>query len=85
MRDEVSGHIKRGKLHAEAVALNLFKNTGSYSLSSLTFVVSGIHSIDIGVIHRPEALTDINGVRIGTRNHRHSVTADKPPFFLKAL
>ena len=85
MRDEVSGHTKRGKLHAEPVALNLFKNTGSYSLSGLTFVLARVHSIDIGVVHRPKAFANVDRIRICAWDDRHTVTANKPPFFLKSL
>ena len=83
MRDEISLHIKACKLYSIAVALNLFKELSGNILCRISSVYSGKSSVDIRIVHRPEALLDIDGIMVETWYNQNLIVRCYLSSFLK--
>ena len=71
MGQEVSLLIKAGKLYAVFVVLYPGEYTVCDALSSLTLIVAGKHSVDVGVVHCPETLADVHGVVVHAGDNKY--------------
>ena len=83
MGDKVTRYIERSKLDAIAVALYLFKHTGSNALCGLAPVIAGIHAVDIGIVHGPEAFANVHGIMVDRWDHQNFIPLDNQPLFFK--
>ena len=54
MGNEVAGDVEACHLYAELESFEALEDSGSYALGCLALVIAGEHSVDVGVVHRPE-------------------------------
>ena len=64
MGKKVSLLIKAGKLYAVIVVLYLGEYTVCDTLGSLSLIVARKHTVDVGVVHCPETLSDVHRIII---------------------
>ena len=64
MGQEYPGLIEARQLYAVLVPPQTAENAVGYALGGLALVVAREHTVNVGVVHRPEALADVHGVVI---------------------
>ena len=74
MGHEFSGHIEGGKLDAQLIVLDDFKNPRGNTLCGFPLVVAGEHAVDIRFINGPEALLAVDGIGVGGGNNENAVS-----------
>ncbi len=85
VRQEVALLVEAGELDSELVALNLFEETVCNPLGRLAHVVAREHAVDVGVVHRPEPLSDVHRVVVDTGDYENLVIWGDFSLFFEAL
>ena len=73
-RDEVAVHIVGSELDTPVVVSDSVEDSFGDTLSRLAIAVAREHTVDIRIVHRPEAFHDVEGEGVGGRD-------DKDPVF----
>ena len=85
MGHKITRHVERSKLNSVLVIFYLPEHSVGDSLRRLAQIVSGEHSIDVGIVYGPEALLYIYGIRVYRRDDKYLMSGIDSSLFLELL